>query len=250
MQILRAITSLSLLPPVLLLAAALLAPAPAEAATVGSGTIATEVRSVSDFEAIAVSGAMSLEVRQTGKESVTVTADDNLLPLIETVVEDGRAGRTLTIRTRRGESYRSRQPVKVVVEVARLTSLAMSGSGDTRVDTLKTPRLRAALSGSGDLRLTGLSTEEFDVGVSGSSDVQAAGQAARVKLRIAGSGDAKLGELTADEVSVSIAGSGDATVHADKALSVKIAGSGDVRYRGAVVDVRSKVAGSGSVRKY
>jgi hypothetical protein len=250
MQVLRAFPALSLLPPVLLLAAALLGPVSSEAATAGSGSVATEARAVSDFEAIAISGAMSLEVRQTGKESVTVTADDNLLPLIETVVEDGRSGRTLHIRTRRGESYRSRQPVKVVVEVVRLTSLAMSGSGDTRVETLKTPRLRASLSGSGDLRLTALSTEEFDVGVSGSADVQAAGQATRVKLRIAGSGDAKLGELTAEDVTVSIAGSGDATVHADKALSVMIAGSGDVRYRGAASDVRSKVAGSGGVRKF
>lgn len=245
----RSLLSLVLLPPVLLVAT-LLAPAPASATTVGSGTAATETRSVGDFQAIGLSGAMSLEVRQTGRTSVTVTADDNVLPLIETVVEDGRAGRTLQIRTRRGESYRARQPVKVVVEVAALSSLALAGSGDAVVEPLKTPRLALGLSGSGEVRLTGLETESLDVRLAGSTGVQASGRAKGVKLSVAGSGTAKLAELVADEVSVSIAGSGDVAVHADKSLAVKIAGSGDVRYRGAATEVSKKVAGSGEVRRF
>lgn len=249
MQAFRSLLSFVLLPPVLVVAT-LLAPAPASATTVGSGTAKTEQRSVGDFEAIGVAGSMSLEVRQTGRTAVTITGDDNVLPLIETVVEDGRSGRTLQIRTRRGESYRSKQPVKVVVEVAQLTSLALAGSSNGVVGALKTPRLRVGLSGAGDLRIEGLATDEFEARLAGSSDVMASGKAKSVKLSVAGSGEARLADLVADEVSISIAGSGDVAVHADKSLSVKIAGSGDVRYRGAVTEVSKKVAGSGDVRRF
>ena len=92
----------------LLGAAGLLALGSACARTVGSGRVHSESRSVSDFEAIAVSDAIDLKVRQGSQEALTLSADDNLLPLIETVVESREQGRTLVIRVRRGESISTR----------------------------------------------------------------------------------------------------------------------------------------------
>jgi len=221
----------------------------AEAATTGSGRVATESRAVGDFDAIAAAGPIDISIRQGAQEGISVTADDNLLPLIETVVEAGAGGRTLAIRFRRGERISSHKTIKVTVDVIRLTSLATSGSGDVTVESLKTPSLKLSLSGSSDARLRSLETGAFEIRISGSGDVFAAGTAKSVKLGIAGSGDADLAGLTADEVSVRIAGSGDASVTANKALDVSIAGSGDVTYGGAVGAVKASLAGSGSVNR-
>lgn len=222
----------------------------AQAATLnGSGTAATETRAVSGFQAISLRGGIDVVVRQGSSEGVQVRADDNLLPLVQTVVEGTGDTRTLRIQFKPGESLRTRTPVVVTVDVVKLTALASSGSGDISVEALKTPSLALSMAGSSDARLRQLDTEQFSISIAGSGDVQASGRAAKLEVSIAGSGDVRTRELAAAEVSVSIAGSGDASVAAQKTLSVSIAGSGDVEYVGAAVLARSRIAGSGSVRQ-
>lgn len=209
----------------------------------------TETRAVSDFEAIATNGAIDLVVRQGSKEGLTISADDKLLPLIETVVEPGSAGRTLHVRMKRGErSYNSGQ-ITVTVDVVKLTAVTTSGAGDIVVDGLKTPSFKLTISGSSDARLKALATESLEVRISGSGDVLVGGSAKQVKLSIAGSGDANLSELQADDVQVRIAGSGDANVTANKSLDVSVAGSGDVRYGGSATAVKTSMAGSGTLSR-
>ncbi len=222
--------------------------APSFAATTGSGTPATEMRQVSDFQAILLEGSMDLVVRQGTREAVEVRADDNLLPLIATAVEEGAAGRTLRIGVKRGESIRSRTPIVVTVDLLRLTALASSGSGNVVVEALKTPRLALSISGSSDLRAKALSADELSLSIAGSGDVLLAGKTTGFKVSIAGSGSLRAHELAADEVRVSIAGSGDAQVNANKTLSVSIAGSGDVEYSGNP-SVKRSVVGSGNVTR-
>lgn len=233
-----------------LLAAAVLGFAPAaQARVVGSGSVATETRNVGDFEAVASVGSFDVIVRQAAKTAVVVQADDNLLPLIETVVEQGKHGRTLVVRTRRGESISYRGNVKVTIDVVQLGALTSTGAGDVRVESLKTPAFKLSIAGASDARIVGLDTERLELGISGSGDVVGAGRAQQLKISIAGSGDADLGELVADEVSVSIAGSGDANVTANQSLQVSVAGSGDVRYGGQATAVKLSAAGSGTIRK-
>jgi hypothetical protein len=219
-----------------------------KAAVTGSGTVATQARQVSDFQAIRLSGSFQVKVRQTGREAVEVKADDNLLALVETVVEADGSGRTLHLRWKRGENVRSRNDVVVTVEVARLSAVASVGASDITIDGLKTPSLALSLSGSGDARVNDLSTDALDLSISGSGDVRATGRAAKLKVGVAGSGEVQTTGLMADEVAVSIAGSGDVAVHADRTLDVSIAGSGDVVYAGDAA-VKSRVAGSGSISR-
>jgi hypothetical protein len=228
--------------------APVLLPASAHAAmTQGSGTSASETRNVAEFQAVALSGSMDLVVRQ-GAQSVQVQADDNLLPLLETVVEQGGTGPTLHVRWKKGHSFSSRSKVLVTVSVPKLSALASSGSGDIKLETFSTPALKFAMSGSGDVRIDKLTTEELDIGISGSSDVIGTGRATRLKVSIAGSGDVRLADLQSDDVNIRIAGSGDAAVNAQKSLAVSIMGSGDVRYSGNP-SLKTSVAGSGSISK-
>lgn len=225
-----------------------LLPATVQAATTrGSGTSASESRSVGEFQAVTLHGSMDLVVRQ-GAQSVQVQADDNLLPLLETVVEPGSNGSTLVVRWKKGHSLNSRSKVLVTVSTPRLSALASSGSGDIKLETFSSAALKLAMSGSGDVRFDQLTTEDLDITISGSSDVVGSGRATRLRIGIAGSGDVRLADLQADEVNIRIAGSGDAAVNAQKSLAVSIMGSGDVRYSGNP-SLKTSVAGSGSIHK-
>ena len=229
--------------------ALMLAPAAARATTVGSGKAATENRAVSSFQTISLRGSIDVVVHQGNSESVTVRADDNILPLVQTVVEGTGDTRTLRIQFKSGESVRTNTQVVVTVHVVKLEAIASSGSGDITIEALKTPTLTMSISGSSDAALKQLDTERLSISIAGSGDVKASGRAARLEVSIAGSGDVRTRELLAGDVSVSIAGSGDASVTAQRTISVAIAGSGDVEYGGGAVLAKRSIAGSGSVRQ-
>ena len=210
----------------------------------------TEARSTGDFEAVQTLGP-TVRLRQGTGTSVSVTADRNLLPLLETVVEDSRMGKTLVVRWKRGTRvsiWSSRDEPVVTIVAPRITGLLVSGSGDIVADGLTPPSLSARIEGSGDIRLTGVATDALALAVAGSGDISAAGRATRLAASVAGSGDIRADSLAADVVDVNIAGSGDVKVQADKTLQVNIAGSGDVVYAGNPT-VRQSILGSGSVTR-
>ena len=178
--------------------------------TVGSGVRATEARTPAPFESIALAGPMKLIVRQAERAAVQVQADDNVLPLVETVVETRSATPTLLIRLRDGESLRRTGDIVITVDAVRLTGLSTSGSGAIEVESLKTPMLRLAIAGAGEANVRRLDTDRFEAMIAGSGDIRADGESRRLKITIAGSGDADLRQLSADDVEVGIAGSGDA----------------------------------------
>jgi hypothetical protein len=228
---------------------AAVAMAPAVAATTGSGNAVTEPRPVSGFQAIALRGAIDLVVRQARREGVQVRADDNVAPLVQTVVEGNGDARTLRIQFKAGESVRTNTPVVVTVDVVKLSAVASSGSGDVRIEALDTPALTLGIAGSSNATLDQLTTEQLSIRIAGSGDVQARGRAAKLDVSIAGSGDVQARELAAGDVKVAISGSGDASLTAQKTLSVAIAGSGHVEYGGGATLAKTVVTGSGSVRR-
>lgn len=232
------------------LAASLAMPSTALAQRVtGSGQMASETRAVSGFEAVALEASFTVRVRQSGREGLTLSADDNLLPLIETVVER-RSGRpTLVLRWKRGTSIGRSGDIVATVDAATVKALSTSGSGSIEGAEIQGERLDLAVAGSGDLRVERAAVSELQASIAGSGDIVATGSAATLKVSIAGSGDVDTRGVEAEEVKVSIAGSGDAQVTAHSALSVSIAGSGDVRYGGRVTAVKTSIVGSGDVRR-
>ncbi len=210
---------------------------------VGSGKVVEEARTLPAFTRIRLDGPFNLRATQAAATSVGVRADDNLVQRVITEVE----GDTLVVSLRPGHSLRSREPLQVSVGTSSLQGVDMRGSGDLWLQSLKGERFELQLSGSGDARLSGLALRSLVVGVSGSGDVTAQGRCDEAQLSIAGSGDLHMAELQTLRTSVSIAGSGDARVHATQALSASVAGSGDVRYSGSPPQLKSSVAGSGSV---
>jgi hypothetical protein len=207
-----------------------------------SGKVRQEERAVTGFNGLAVGVPGRVELRQGTPEAVTVEADDNLLPEIQTVVERGK----LMIRFARKLSVGGKPAIRITVTAPRIESISVSGSGDVVAASLAVPTLAIAVSGSGDVKLDNVQVDTLNASVAGSGDIRAGGKATEIVAKIAGSGDIDVGKLEARRVTVSIAGSGNASVRASESLSVTIAGSGDVRYHGDPT-VKKSVAGSGKV---
>jgi len=187
----------------------------------GSGVSKTESRAVGSFSKIDLSGSPDVEVAVGPATSVSVTTDDNILPIVETTV----GGDTLSIDSK--GSYNTSLGVKVNITVPTLDGVSVSGSGNIRV--------------------TGLKADDMDAGITGSGDVTLGGVVNRLSAKITGSGTLRAGDLVAKHVRVTVTGSGDATVHATEELDASVTGSGDVRYSGNPPHVGKNVTGSGNI---
>ena len=236
------------------LAAAFALPLPAQALTIviggdsadlvaGSGKEVALPRAVGSFTALRVDSSVDVVAHQASAPAVTVRADDNLQPLVETVVEGG----TLVVRLRQGKGFRSHHKVVVDVAFTTLTATQQHGSGDLRIASVSGPRLDATISGSGDLQIDDAKLGSFSVSVAGSGDVTISGSADEARFAVAGSGDIDATHFTVRRVTAAISGSGDARLNASESLDARVSGSGDVSYSGHPREVSRKVSGSGSI---
>ena len=213
--------------------------------TQGSGTFKTETRTPGHFTGVSMSLPGSVELRTGASESVTIETDDNLMPLIETVVEDG----VLQIRSTKRNVGIAPRRLKIVVQAKGVDQLSLGGSGTIDADALRGAKVRIELGGSGSIKVRGVETDALTVALGGSGDLRVgAGATKKLSLSIGGSGDVDLGKLQSVDASVSIAGSGEATISVRDNLNVSMAGSGDVNYYGDP-RVRKSSVGSGSANR-
>lgn len=188
----------------------------------GSGDLASERREVSEFTEISLAGSGDVQVELTGPESLVVTAENNLLPLLRTEVVDGR------LEIEPMERMTATETITYTVTAAELEGVSIAGSGTVRV--------------------TGLDGGSFSAEISGSGTIEPEGTVDELTVRIAGSGNFDGESLVASVGSVEIAGSGDALVDVTDALSVTISGSGNVEYL-SDPQVSQSVTGSGEISR-
>jgi hypothetical protein len=210
----------------------------------GSGQIIKVQRTVQGFKGIDLEVPAHVEVVQGDGEGVTMETDDNIAPLIETVVEKDQ----LKIRLAKRGSGVKPSSLKITVQACTVESIAISGAGSVQADRLKGASLATRISGSGDIRIGALDVDNLTLAISGNGDFLAAGRADAVRIAISGSGDVKIANLAAKNVKLGISGAGDARVWATESLTVSISGVGDVGYYGDAA-VTQSVSGSGRIKK-
>jgi hypothetical protein len=189
----------------------------------GSGTAKTETRELAPFTRIESTGSPDVLVTIGPKQSLTIEADDNILPVLTTEVKGDR----LVIGS--SESFSPKTPIKITITVAELKG--------------------AKVTGSGEINATGVTASDFEAEVTGSGDISVGGTANSLKAKVTGSGTLDATKLSVADAIVHVTGSGDAKVNTSKSLNATVTGSGDVQYRGNPSEITENVHGSGSVRK-
>jgi hypothetical protein len=188
----------------------------------GSGNVESESRDVSGFDEVELRGVGNLSIRQTGSESLSVEAEDNVLPKITTKVVNGR----LILSPEPDTSIQTTEPINYELTVKDLRALKVSGSGDVEA--------------------RGIGTDNLGIDIGGSGDVKISGRADSQEVSISGSGDYRAKDLQSKEAKVDVSGSGSAIVNASKALEAKVSGAGSVEYVGDPT-VEEDVSGAGRV---
>ncbi len=187
----------------------------------GSGDLVTETREVAGFDTIVVEGLGEFDVEVSGSESLSVTADDNVIGVLTVEVDGDRL--ELAVED---EVSLSSATVRYVISASALDGVEIRGSGEVAA--------------------RGIDTERFSVRISGSGEVVPIGSADELDVDIDGSGTVEGTDLEASRATVAINGSGSVVVDAADRLDVSINGSGEVRYLGDP-ELDQSINGSGSV---
>lgn len=209
----------------------------------GSGKAATEDRQVGPVTDVTLSGIGNLTIRQGDTPSLSVTADDNLLPLIETET----SGKKLTIRTKSGFNLKPSGPLNFTLTVPRLERLSVSGSGNAATEKLTSEELTVKLSGAGNATLRDLTCKTLTISLSGAGNATVTGSAEKAKATISGAGEIDASNFKVATAEVKVSGAGNAAVWATDELKAKVSGAGDVTYKGSP-KIDKKVSGAGSVK--
>ena len=214
----------------------------------GNGQIKTETRQVNTFTSLTSQGSMNVEISYGSSNSLTIEADENLLPYIETTVEDGK----LTIKPKKNVNLKSTSRMVVHVSMTKVKSLKLSGSGNMNGNGSFTndDKTDVSVSGSGNLNFKFDTFKDLDIAVSGSGNIDLKGNATNsITAQISGSGNIDCSGIRSNDVDAKISGSGNVKVYAQNSIDAKISGSGNVFYKGDALKISSKVAGSGKVLK-
>jgi hypothetical protein len=189
----------------------------------GSGVVVTEAREVSGFARVTLHGVGHLVVEQGGAEALTVTADENILPLVTAEVFGGE----LVLGTLPGQTFASANNIVYTLTVAELEALTVLGAAAAEI--------------------RGLDADRFALQVDGAAVVTAAGRADEQDVVLSGVARYDGRGLDSRVVRIDVAGVSGATVRVHDRLEGRVDGQSTVEYIGhPAVDV--DVAGGGTVR--
>jgi hypothetical protein len=148
-----------------------------QAGIVGEGEVQTEARELPPFSRISVAAGMKVVAGEEATQSVSVTAQPNILPAIKTEVVDGQL--IVTIEAEGGVS--TTQPMSLAIKVPGIDSVALSAGSVGYVEHT-----------GGDLYLD----------VSAGAELTAIGETTDLRLSASTGSHALLGELAAQDAQV------------------------------------------------
>ena len=190
-----------------------------------SGKVISEFRNVRDFNKIDFKLVGSLEIVQGLNESVRIEADDNVIPIIETVVEDG----ILKFRMIKWKWFRNVKKLKVCVSVKNLCLVKNQGVGSIEIKKLQTPSLTLILSGVGSLNLQDLETDSLDAQLTGVGSLNInSGIAKKQTILVSGCGSFNGKNLVGETGVVTVSGCGSAKINI-RDLSYSKSGVGSIK---------------------
>lgn len=209
---------------------------------VGSGNVITENRPISGIDRVSMTISGNLEIQQGATESLTVSGEDNVLPLLLTEVR----GDELVIRWKSNTSIQTHRPPLIKLTVKNLREVNFSSFGKVTVGSITTGDFLLTLSSSGDIEIDGIQADKITANLSSSGNALIKGRASQLDLRVTSSGSFQGGDLQVQRAQVRVSSSGNVTVWVVEDLVANITSSGDVAYYGSP-SVKQTITSSGNL---
>jgi hypothetical protein len=208
----------------------------------GSGNQVSESRPVSGVESVELAIPARLEIQQGSAETLTVKADDNVLPYLTTDVRGGK----LVIRYQPQVEVHPKQPPQITLTVKDLNGVQVSSSGTMQIGSITTKDFDLSLSSSGSIDIQELKADDITAHLSSSGNITLQGEANTLNLDVSSSGAFQAGDLKLQTADITLSSSGEVTVWVTDDLKARISSSGNIYYYGSPT-VNQNLTSSGKV---
>lgn len=192
---------------------------------VGSGTMATETRQIDhDFDGVIVEGGVRADVVAGRIQRVTLTADDNLLPLIWTRVED----RSLNVEP--SEAVEPMTPIELSVDTSTVAFVSAREPGSVIV-------------------AYGVEADRLGIAASNGAYAQADGRCATLTAIASDSAALFAPELDCVDAVVHAQGGARVTIRASGRVEVNASGESEVVIHGSPVEIVEYLTDGSSITR-
>ena len=187
----------------------------------GDGVVVTTNITITNFSELEASGAYQI-TWSPGPPALSITTDQNLLPLITTQV----SGDKLEIDWQ--QNLRPTQGIRIHISSAALKDVELNGAVSLTATNLSGAGLNLVCNGASSVSLEG-SVTNLDVTFSGANRLAAK-------------------SLQTQTASVTMNGASSADVTATESLKASISGAGTITYGGNPKSVDQNVSGAGKIQ--
>jgi len=211
----------------------------------GNGKVVKQERTIAAFNTIDASGVFNIYLSQGDKESLTIEADENLIPYIETNVE----GNTLHIDMKEHMNIRNAKKKNIHLTIKDVNRLKINSVGNIETSgQLHLKDLNMEHSGVGNLKLD-FECNKFVANIHSVGQVTLKGKVAKAEISNSSVGNTNASELIADTLNLENSSVGNVEVHATKEISINSSGIGNVNFGGGAVVKNLSSSGIGKVSK-
>ena len=215
-------------------------------AIAGSGVSKEETRAVDAFHSLEAGNALQVNVTVTrgAKPGVNIKGDDNLVPFVESFVEDGK----LVLRLKANSSISPKLPLRAEVVAGELDEVKASGAARLEMKYgEKVDRFTADASGAAQVSVEGLESSQATATASGASQVMISGSAASLKVNSSGASRIKAESFAVEDADVSISGASRVTLRANKSVAGDLSGASQLELHGSPAKQTVSISGASQV---
>lgn len=209
----------------------------------GTGKMITETRKVTGFDKVDISGGFEVVIKQDTAESLSVTADDNLMGAIKTDVSGGK----LVVKTDgnicSGGKFVINISLRALSKIETAGAVNLSSSGK-----ITTKNLVIGTSGATKLTLD-LSASDVTTSGSGTTELNLSGQASSHSVNFSGEGTLNALNFVVAKYTIESSGASHCKINVLNELNVSSTGVSDVEYRGNPAKIHEDKSGASTMKK-
>jgi hypothetical protein len=209
----------------------------------GSGKMVTEKREVKSFSQLNIEGSFNVVIKQDSVESLSITADDNLIKDIKSNVD----GNELHVKLKENTCNTGKLTLNIGV---RNLSLINAAGSVTLASSGKITTKDLTMDFSGDTRATlDLNANNVKTTGSGSTEVNLTGQASSHTVSFSGSGTVNALDFVAAKYTIETSGDSHCKINVLNELNVSSSGVSNVEYKGNPTNIHEDKSGSSTLKK-
>lgn len=211
---------------------------------VGNGNVVSEERDADEsFTKIKASEGLDVYITQSNTQSIEVEADDNIISLIATDIDNG----VLTIHAK--ENIGRAKSKKIYVSLPEIDKIVSTSGADVySTDVIVADNLEVKCNSGADVKIE-VKAESVTCSTSSGADIKISGTAQSLEASASSGSDIHAKNLEVKNCNASVSSGADITVYTTDKLVAKSSSGGDIHYYGNPESVTKNKSSSGGVHK-